>query len=100
MVCSVKTKCRRLHTKCHTIIFSGDAVTEFLPEQFEAELDLARAGGGAGDGAGGAGEAGGIGGGGRSEDDEVGGVGIGAGVEVEDFGGELRGEAPACRGSF
>src|SRR5260370_34015379 len=100
MVCSVKTKCRRLHTKCHTIIFSGDAVTEFLPEQFEAELDLARAGGGAGDGAGGAGEAGGIGGGGRSEDDEVGSVEIGAVEEIEDFGAELQVEALADGGVF
>src|SRR5260370_39921821 len=70
------------------------------PEELEGELDLARAGGGAGDGAGGAGEAGGIGGGGRSEDDEVGSVEIGAVEEIENFGAELQVEALADGGVF
>ena len=71
-----------------------------LPEEFQGELDLAGCGGGAGDGACGAGYAGGIGGGGRSEDDQVGGVEVGAVEQVENFGAELQGHAFADAGVF
>ena len=74
--------------------------TPALPEELEAELDLAAAGGCRGDGAGGAGDAGRILGGRRSENDQVGRVEVGAVEEVEEFGAELQGEALAELGVF
>ena len=74
--------------------------TPALPEELEAELDLAAAGGCRGDGAGGAGDAGRILGGRRSENDQVGRVEVGAVEEVEELGAELQGEALAELGVF
>ena len=59
------------------------ALRSELPEQLEAELNLARTGGSAGDGAGGAGQAAGC------EDDEIGGSKVGTIQEIEKFGAKL-----------
>jgi hypothetical protein len=60
------------------------ADASFSPEELEAELDLARGGGGAGDDASCWGNAGG------SEDDGVGLVEIGAVQKIEDLRAELK----------